>query len=189
MKKIYFRKTTEYYLAKDQSESARFEFLAKLTMQEIDPMPLHKFKNLKKNTPIICSPLNRVYLSLPMNADYEVDPSLNEVKFDLREFCTREEFARLSSVIVREKFKEYFIKDILPEKRNELFKSIKLFLNKLHEMNSTEIMVISHSFKLKLIEAYIKTSGAIETNPELIHEYIFSNDKTYGFEEGFDVQI
>lgn len=189
MKKIYFRKTTEYYLARDKNEQDRYDFLSKLTMQEVDPMPLHKFKNLQKSAVILCSPLNRVYSSLPLNANVEVENSLREVVFDLRKFCTLEEFSNKSSIIVREKFKEYFIQDILPEKRAALFGDIKLLLEKLQKLTVTEIMIISHSFKLKLIEAYIKTNGAIESSPELIHQYILTNEKTYGFEEGFDIEI
>ncbi len=186
MKKVYFRKTTEYYLGKDKSKTQKFLFLKGLGLQKINPKPSHKFKNLKKDVLIICSPLKRVLLSMSKNTNYLIEDSLKEVLFDIFEFSSIEEFSKEGSILIRKKFKEFFIADKLPEKRKKLFKDIRKLLIRIKKLKVKEVMILSHSFKLKLIEAYIKTNGEIENNPQLINKFIKNNDKTYNFEEGFD---
>ncbi len=189
MKKVYFRKTTEYYSAKDKDQLERFDFLAQLTLQTINPKPLHEFRNIEKDIFILHSPLNRVLLSLPLNSNHSSDINLKEVLFDLKKFCSFGEFKKEGSVMVRKKFKEFFIADMLPEKRSSLFKGIKLILKRIEKMKEKEILVISHSFKLKLIEVYLKTNGKIEQNPKLIHLFIKEDEKTFDFEDGFDITL
>jgi hypothetical protein len=189
MKKIYFRKTTEYYSGRDKNPIKRFKFLSKLTLQKVNPKPLHKFKNIKKDILIISSPLKRVSLSLVKKSDYIIDDNLKEILFNLEEFCSFEEFKREGSVAVRKNFKKLFISDKLPESRKDIFRDIKKLINKLKSLKNKEIMVISHSFRLKLIEAYVKTNGKIEKNPKLINKFIKNNERTYHFEEGFDIVL
>ena len=49
--------------------------------------------------------------------------------------------------------------------------------------------MISHSFRLKIIEAYLKTQGRIMNDPKLIEKYIKNSKKTFDFGEGFDFEI
>ena len=50
-----------------------------------------------------------------------------------------------------------------------------------------QIAVISHSFRLKLIEAFIKSNGQLQKHPKIIHNYIKDAEKTYKFGEGFSI--
>ncbi len=50
-------------------------------------------------------------------------------------------------------------------------------------------VLISHSFRMKLIEAYIKTDGQIEQKPELIHKYILDDKKTFDFGKGISLNV
>ena len=112
-----------------------------------------------------------------------------QIQFDLKKLCIKEEWSREGSVAVRRKFNEAFIADKLMIGRKQLFEEIESLL--LHCARSHEIYnnvtVISHSFRLKLIEAYIGTCGKIKDNPKLIQQYIFADKKTYEFGQGFAV--
>ena len=163
--------------------------MTKLGLQKVDPIPLHKYRNIKKGKMVICSPLKRVILSMPNNINYITDDSLKEVLFDLSKFTSAQEFSSNGSVLIRRKFKEFFIKDELPEKRNQIFRKIRILLEKLQKIKEEEVVIVSHSFKLKLIEAYIKTRGRIEYEPELIRKFIKDNKKTFQFEKGFSVKL
>ncbi len=187
MKKIYFRKTTAYDLGKRRSDT--FEYLQGVGFQKIDPSPLSQFKNLPESKIIFYSPLARVKDSLPFNSRYDLRErnELREVLFDLKLFCTEDEFKREGSVIIRRKFKQFFISDTLPIKRNAIFAEVEKILEDISLVDASTVTVISHSFRLKIFEAYLGTNGEIVNNPSLINTYITDDEKTFQFEEGFDI--
>lgn len=186
MKKVYFRKTVSYDLGKDRPDV--FQYLQKVGMQTIDPKPQHIFSAPIEHSVIFHSTLSRVSDSFPKDKNDTLFAfnELREILFDLQILCTQEEFEREGSSIVRKRFKEFFIADNLPQKRAELFSEIKKMLNEIQTSSNDTILVVSHSFRLKLIESYVKTNGDIEKNPALIHDYIYDDKKTYDFEQGFD---
>src|SRR3989338_7882359 len=124
MKKIYFRKTTTYDLGKGTQDV--FEYLQKIGLQTIDPKPLTQFQSFQDATIIFCSSLSRVKDSLPLHTSYKIHEldELREVLFNLKLLCTEEEFTKEGSIIIRRKFKEFFIKDQLPVTRKLLFSEI-----------------------------------------------------------------
>jgi hypothetical protein len=50
---------------------------------------------------------------------------------------------------------------------------------------NSPISVVSHSFRLVIIRAFIKTKGHIVDDPFLIYDYMQSGQKTFTFEEKF----
>lgn len=185
MKQVFFRKTTEYDLKYDDNN--RFLYLISLGLQKVDPAPLHVFHNLQKVDLIFCSNLSRAKDSLPLCLkNIFLYKELKEVIFNIEDFCSEKEFYKLGSYIIRKKFKEYFIKDKLPISREKIFIEIEKVLQDLCNTSAKSILVISHSFRLKVFEAYIKTNGEIKKKPYLINKFITNKEKTYNFEEGFD---
>jgi len=185
---INFIKTLKYE-TKPQNGDV-FEYLSKLTMQEIDP-PSTSDICIQTNSKIVFhSPLKRVIQTLELKSDtqYIETDKLKEILFNLKELCTKQEWEKEKSEIVRERFKTAFINDQLPIKRVIIFDEIKEVLNDCLSQDTDNVTVISHSFRLKLIQAFIETQGKIINNPHLIHRYIEKDKKTFEFGGGFSVQ-
>ena len=187
--KIEFIKTLKYENKPENRDV--FEYLSALTMQKIDPPSISKDCVQTSAEIVFHSPLKRVIDTLEFKKDvkYIEMNELSEILFDIKELCTKKEWQEKKSGIVRQRFKEFFIKDQLPMKRTRIFNEIRNILNAcLSQSESFNIAVISHSFRLKLIETFIETKGEIEKKPALIHKYILDNKKTYEFGSGFSVK-
>jgi len=184
---VNFIKVLEYDLKPDDPQV--FEYLSSITSQEYDP-PSLRAKELYFDSGIVFySPLRRSIetVSTSSNVISKSLDSLKEIPFILPKLCTKEEWSEQKSLIVRKRFKEYLIQDKLPISREKLWLEIediiKICLEAEEKFNC--VNVVSHSFRMKLIEAYIKTKGGIVTKPELVHDYIIDNQKTYDFGTGF----
>lgn len=167
-----------------------FEYLAGVTAQRIDPPTLEPCRFLVDDGIVLCSPLRRASecLRLIDGANCMQIDELKEIPFDLQGLCTKKEWDKEKSIIVRRKFKEAFIADTLLIPREQIFEEIRSVLRKCEilQMNGT-VTVLSHSFRLKLIEGYIKSNGKIVSSPEVIHDFISDNQKTYDFGGGFEI--
>jgi len=164
-----------------------FTYLDCVTTQRIDPSSLHPGE-LHLNAPIVFhSPLQRVTDCLAADDRQKrvVLQELREIHFSLQSLCSYEEWKKERSIIVRRRFKEAFIADTLLLSRATIEQEVQ---NVLRLVGShAEAVVVSHSFRLKLIEATIKTRGEIFRDPKLIHEWIRDDHKTYDWGEGFEV--
>lgn len=164
-----------------------FEYSADLGMQRIDPDTMEPGKLISKTPTILHSTLKRATdcIAHIHGTFYIPEDSLREIKFDLRTMCAREEFDSKRSVAVRRRFIEFFLEDRLPISRiatiDEVEKTLKLCLE------FSDVAVISHSFRLKVIEAFIMTGGKIKEDPSLIRNYIHEDRKTFEFGRGFEV--
>lgn len=187
--KIEFIKTLEHETNPKNGDV--FEYLSDLTMQKIDP-PGISGNHIRTGTKVVFhSPLKRVIDTLEFRKDvkYIKTDELSEILFDVKKLCTKKEWQKEKSNIIRRRFKEFFIKDHLPTKRSQIFDEIKNVLNDcLSRPELFNIAVISHSFRLKLIEVFIDTKGEILNNPDLIHKYLFDDKKTYQFGSGFNIE-
>lgn len=183
---IQFRKIAAYERTSPQGEDL-FAYLDRLTIQKIDPPSLHPHELKTDAQRILTSPLRRAieYISPHDQSRVRVLHQLRELPLSLRELCTRQEWQHARSRIVRQRFKEAFIADRLPLSRRMIEQEIRYVLAELQPWHTT--FVLSHSFRLKLIEAYIETQGDIFRYPYLIHEWINDARKTYNWGEGFDV--
>ena len=165
-----------------------FDYLCGVTTQHIDP-PTASFGELMLNADVIFhSNLRRAKecIHIAPSIKYIASSFLNEVPFDLRDICPREEWEHEGSVAVRRKFKQAFIEDGLLIKRSELFREIEMTVAACRrEEKTSKVAIVSHSFRLKLIEAFLVTGGDIRENPLLIHRFIHDEKKTYEFGGGF----
>jgi hypothetical protein len=170
---------------------SEFVHTRNLLMQKVNPPTLHP-KKLSLREPILfCSKLKRARTCIitHIGQRYITTSLLNEIPFDLAKGCTVLEFRRDGSSAVRRTFKELFIADTLEMKRATIFKQIRKILAATHAHHHKEYTFISHSFRMKLIEAYIKTGGQIEQKPELIHKYILDDKKTFDFGKGISLNV
>lgn len=185
---IRFVKILEYDTKPKDKDT--FGYLCAVASQEIDP-PTLKPKSLRLDTPVVFhSPLRRAVECLAMREDmrYISISSLKEIPFDMRSMCREEEWLAGKSSLVRRKFKEHFVENQLMMERDDIFEEIRKLLTQLYLFARTsEVSVVSHSFRMKVIEAFIGTMGRIEKEPTLIHEYIHDDRRTFGFGEGFSV--
>jgi broad specificity phosphatase PhoE len=188
---IKFIKMLKYDL-RNQGEDLDFDWVSRVTLQQEDPKSLYPggLESIKEAEVIYHSPLRRVVECLPYNHNaqefYPLE-SLREIKFDLRQFCTKNELFKYGSKIVRQQFKDFFTQDILITSRTQIFEEVKEILKRCVESHSSKIVVVSHSFRLSIIEAFINTEAKIETEPHLIHKFIFDDTKRFDFGDGFTV--
>jgi hypothetical protein len=163
-----------------------YGYLRDVGLQHIDPPSLDP-KTIVPNAGLVyCSSLRRAFECVRIGSDHKLIKTdlLNEIIFDLAKFCSPEEYKINKSLIVRRRFRESFIKDILSMSRAQIFKELKELLTIIKE-NKKDVTFISHSFRLKLLQAYVKTAGELEQKPELINQYLLDDQRTFNFGESF----
>lgn len=118
----------------------------------------------------------------------EIHDSLAEIRFALDELVTEDEFIRHGSALVRRRFIDAFIADTLLESRYVLISRVELLLGDICRQDMATTCV-SHSFIMKLIEAYLLTNGHIKTDPTLITQTLNAENETYQFGHGFNFKL
>ncbi len=181
---VQFIKTLPYELHPHAINS--FEYLARVALQTINPQSTADAPLAIHADIVFHSPLRRVSDTLARHQKNTCRDYLREIPFDLKQLCTKKEWETNGSVIVRKRFKEAFIKDSLPITRRMVFAQIRAMLKECARILSpSRTAVLSHSFRIKLIEAYIKTQGTIVEHPDRIHAYLLDTETTYPFGGGF----
>ena len=189
--KILFRKILDYDLKKDKPDA--FIYSCKILSQKVDPDSLKQSKFIPKSNVVFCSKLKRARQCVKKTKNSKIifTESLNEIPFDLKFYTNELEYNKYGSLVVRKIFKKLFIEDKLIIKRDKIFSQVKKLLENIKSNYSNEksVMIVSHSFRLKCIEAYLKTNGKIIKSPKLIEKYIKNSQKTFDFGKGFDFEI
>ena len=189
--KILFRKILDYDLRRYESDA--FIYVCRILSQKINPDSLKKQSFAPTTKITFHSELKRAKQCLKKNKSFKLIPTkfLNEIPFNLDNYCNELEYKKEGSVVVRRAFKKLFIENKLMINRNKIFNEIeKLFTYLKNNSNSeNNVTVFSHSFRLKCIEAYLKTNKQIIKSPELIGQYISDKNKTFDFGKGFDFDI
>jgi hypothetical protein len=188
---IEFIKMLKYDLRNREQD---FDWVSRVTLQQEDPKSLCPggLEQTKEFEVVYHSPLRRVIECLPQKQNdqvYTSISSLSEIKFDLYQFCNEQEFFQHGSQIVRQQFKNFFVRDLLPTSRSYIFREVREVLKLLAEAQALRVAVVSHSFRLSVIEAFITTEAKIEENPNLIHQFIFNDRKRFDFGKGFRADL
>jgi Histidine phosphatase superfamily (branch 1) len=116
-------------------------------------------------------------------------PLFTEVTFSLKKRVTKDEYQEYGSNLVRERFIQAFVSDALDESREELKLRIRSCLTVIEEQKAHDLLVISHSFFMKILEIYVKTDAMLFDQPELFAEHVDPTKKLYNFNTGFDFEI
>jgi len=184
---IHFRKICDY--PRTPTKGDVFEYLCALTKHKIDPPTLHPRELGITDKVVFASPLKRSRECLLVRPDTPVfyPDQLKEIPFDLATLCTHKEWEEQKSTIVRTRFVDAFVADRLLTPQAMIIHEIRDVLDRLHAQPQISATVVSHSFRLKVIEAYIKTQGALAAQPDLLRTFIRADTPTYAFGKGFDV--
>lgn len=198
MKQIFFRKIQPYDPTFGGKYS-RYLGYGKITLQEDCPGIMHptRFTNIPSlpYDVILCSQLKRGMetaqaMITAKRQSIKTIPTLlcNEVLFQLSSLVTEAEFEAQGSSLVRERFITHFIQDMLREKRDSLKRRLDLLQKYLFDLPAANYLLISHSFFMKVAEAYFSDPDFFDT-PEKIRLYIDPHEKTYPCGAGFDVMM
>lgn len=178
---IIFTKILPYDLRRSS-----FDYVCSILDQTVDPPSLAPHQ-LRLQTDIVYhSILGRAIdcMQYEQGKTYKAQSELNEVAFTLADACTEQEWLSLGSKKVREVFIHKFLDDSLSISRVTLFNQVHGLLSNILS-NARSTTLVSHSFRMKLYEAYIFTQGRIVDVPELIREYIVVDKKTFEFGQSF----
>ena len=186
MKRIKVRKTLGY----DPTCGGRFsryEGYDRIALGLEDPGILAGQKKLVTgDVRVLCSPRKRARDSV-MGGKVETTHLLDEVMFDLSELVGEEEYVRCGSNLVRRRFVKAFENDELGEKRVEVKTRMERLLRRLKK-EPGEVLLVSHSFFMKILEIYLSHKKLFE-RPKILREYFNTDKKTYNFGEGFDFEL
>ena len=186
--KIYFRKTFEY--DPQINGLSKYESYDRVVRQTYSPEIVTPQSHENFDLPTLCSNLKRCIQTAEIISSGRITilNELREIKFSMHGLLSEKEYEEFGSNMVRERFIQAFINDSLLEKRIEIQKRMKRVI-KLITKGSNDKLVVSHSFAMKIFEAFFLHKKDIFTNSSLISEFIFPQTKTYGFGEGFEVII
>lgn len=186
--RIYFRKTFEYNPI--HSGLSKYESYEAITRQTRSPdiVDLKSSEHFSLRT--YCSSLKRCQHTAEILSSGKITAlnELREIKFSLRNLVTSKEFEKYGPSLVRERFIQGFINDSLLEKRENIQKRIKRVI-KIVSLGNNNKLIVSHSFTMKMFEAYLKEGLDIFEGPNLISKVIHVQTETYGFGKGFVVEI
>jgi broad specificity phosphatase PhoE len=191
MKKIIVRKIFPYDPTFDGKYS-KYEGYALITTQELDPGIISEiYIKVDKSTKIYASYLNRSRQTASAIGNTSgitnigILKDLAEIKFDLKKLLRIDEYDKYGSILVRQRFVEDFINDDLMEKRVEIKKRIDRILTTLETAEETKILLISHSFFMKIMEVYLNNKDLF-TKPRILKDFFDTNKRTFDNGTGFD---
>lgn len=187
MKTVFVRKIFPYDPTFGDTFS-KYKGYREITKQKMDPGIID---NVERHSTIAevtyCSSLRRAVESAKKyNNVYHTTSDLKEVLFDLSDLITENDFVSYGSKLVRQRFIERFITNSLLESRESIFLRIESLQKLLTNTESKTILLVSHSFFMKILEAFFTTQCKIVDHPELIKNFILPDQKTYEFGKGFD---
>lgn len=116
---------------------------------------------------------------------------LKEVSYSMSDFISEQEFFiddRPQVDTARQLFVKALVQDKLSEKYGEIMSRTQRVLNLLKQENAEKVLIISHGFILKIIEAVIR-DPLVASQPELLLKYFDGKHETFGFCQGFVAQI
>lgn len=185
--KIYFRKTLKYNPIR--GDLSKYESYEAVTRQVRSPDILDSDSPEHFNLITYCSSLKRCRHTAKIMSSGKIIPlsDLKEIKFSLHSMVTNDEFEKYGSSLVRKKFIESFVNDSLIEKREDIQNRIDRVIKLLTSDNSDKL-VISHSFTMKIFEAYLKNKELFN-HPKLLRKYFDPSKKTFENGEGFEFDV
>lgn len=195
MKKIQFRKVLKYDPTIEGTYTL-YQGYSKSVKHETDPeiISIQHTKLKYKPDCILSSPLLRARKTAEVFAtEYGISEiilhnDLIEIPFNLNKLVSETEFIQKGSTWVRKRFIESFISNSLEEKHASINKRIDNVLTMLYHSSESRFLLISHSFYMKIFEAYLEYPELFK-NPELIRNKFDFKRKTYSFGEGFIFQL
>lgn len=161
--------------------SNRFQHVCDLLSQKSDPQSDELDSLDCKNNIVYTSPLARAVSCIAEKTVREIhtEKALSEIPFALDLFCSEEEFFHGGSTAVRKAF-------IIAFSQNALLLSHEILQNECDQILSIAntqrtTLCVSHSFRMKVLQAYIQYGTQLFRDPLLIKKYINPKNKMFNF--------
>lgn len=129
------------------------------------------------------SPLRRATSCIDSKtaASFTLLPELWEIPFDLTHYCSESAFTLFKGTAVRQAFIRAFVVDDLLIPHSVLEEEFKTIIELQNKPEDT--LIISHTFRLAGLLAYIQIGHDLFTHPESITEFIKPDEKILDFGE------
>lgn len=181
-------KTLAYQL-RGNTEQETYQRITAIGLQHIDPLSSAHASIYIPTKTVYHSPLRRVIETIQPQHNTLSRHGLAEVLFDVRTLCDEATWCQHGSNAVRAGFVAAFIRDTLPQRRSTIIDETCNVLSEIAAQLQTgnAVTVISHSFRMKIIEALIQSQGALDKHPETLRLVLLEHKKTYGFGGFFSI--
>lgn len=195
-KQIFIIRTAPYdYQLKSMNLYQSFNAVAKRKIEaSIKSSASDYFKSnlpiqMLRSNSIYCSPrIRSIQTAKFASQKPKILDSLIEVRFKMEDFIDEKDFFDKQGKPKVQKARKSFVKALvnskLEESYDEVIKRIESLINTIEEDKSNKIMIFSHGFFMKIIEAYIKDKS-IKNAPQKLLNYFDGNSETFKFCEGF----
>ena len=111
-----------------------------------------------------------------------------EITFDLGKMASREKFRDQGSRVVRQRFIEAFIANTLVESRREIQDRLDRLVDRVQKLPAADnVVVISHSFLLKVLQSYL-SDGRLFERPRILARHFDPALPTFAEGGGFDFE-
>lgn len=149
-----------------------YEYVCNLLMHRVDPPSLKPSELDCRNAKVFCSPRKRALdcLNRSTASSVAVTDILDEIPFDIKPYCTPDEFKRGGSTVVRRAFIQAFVDNQLNLSRDEIQTQLEA-VRKL-ALEHSDALAISHTFRMKLLMIYQEIGNELFRSPEVIQYHI-----------------
>jgi hypothetical protein len=168
---MHFQKILSYDVYGPHQEG-RFKYVCNLLNQTVDPCTLEPKMLTAHSKDVFISPRRRALscLNQATAPSVTVVPALNEIPFDLERVCTSADFELNGSVAVRSAFLELFTNNQLALNHKTLQDECEHLLT--ISKDNPEALAISHTFRLRILETYLKTNRQLFDEPALLQKHL-----------------
>lgn len=142
---------------------------------------------------VYCSPRKRSIQTAKLITSHpKVFEELMEIGFKMEDFISEQNFydkqGNPNVLVARKAFVKALIGSELKESYEEILRRIEFLLKLILEDKSDKVLIFSHGFFMKIIEAYIK-DRSIQDNPKNLLKYFDGSSETFKFCEGFILEL
>lgn len=194
MKKIYILKTAPYSYKIDGL--SLYDSFSLVGEKKLDPsIKIEKFEIFKKNISeyidtsqiIFCSNLKRSIQSAQMfKKKIIILGILREIDFSMIQIMDAHNFKEdpKSIMTARRNFVNGLINNQLTESFIDVIRRIEKLLLYLQTRDEMEIIIFSHGFFMKILEAFLRNKE-LKNKPKILSKYFDGSRETFNFGEGF----
>jgi len=183
---MQIKKILAYDVYAETADADRYRRVCDLLNQKIDPCTLHSDTMECSDKHVLTSPRKRAISCIKKDsaASISVSPELNEIAFPLQKFCSEEYFLKDGSTAVRKAFVQAFTENKLSIPHEQLHTELAIIAAL---RNQEQLLCISHTFRMKLLELYANIGDKLFQNPTIIKEHIDCKKHLYDFGEVVEI--
>ncbi len=168
---MLMKKIAPYNPYGDESEN-RYQYVCRLLLQKVDPPSIAPKSIDCMGRVTYHSTLFRAVDCIDRTNAPRLVPNrdLNEIAFNLDDYCSESVFKSEKSNAVRKAFVQGFIDDRLSERRDSLQLRVKRVSD--IAINQSQTLAVSHTFFMKLFQVYWDCGELLFSHPEVLRAYI-----------------